>query len=302
MLLEIVGSLRGGDPLASAMSRYPAAFSTTYRRMVEIGEQVGAPEEALKHAAACMEKQKQSAKKIMQAMLYPSIVTGMAILVGIILVVVVLPPMVRMFTNLQVQLPLPTRILIAVTSFVNGHILELLLASAAGTVLLVALVRRPEGRRQLDRLLLRLPVLGKILLYSELSRFARTMSTLLQAGVTMSESISLATGSCTNRIITQALDAIASELLQGAGMAGPMTRTKLFPPMLAQMVRVGEETGRLDSNLLIVAECYDTIASERTQTMISTIEPALTLAIAVVVGFIALSVILPMYSLMGSIS
>ena len=301
MLREIAENLRGGSSLGAALARYPAVFSPTFRRMVEMGEQTGAPEEALEQAAANMERQRQATRKVMQAMLYPSMVIGMAVLVAIVLVVVVLPPLTRMFTSLGAQLPLPTRMLIALTSFLHAHFLELMALGGAGVVGLFLCLRTPGGRRRRDQLMLRLPLLGRILLYHELSRFARTVSTLLQAGLTMSESIKLATGSCSNRRVRQALESATAELLQGGGLSGPLSRTKLFPSMMVQMVRVGEETGRLDANLAVLAGAYETEAAEKTQALIATLEPLMTVAVAVLVGFIALSVILPMYTMMGSI-
>lgn len=301
MFSQIAESLRGGSTLGTALGQYPAVFPTTYRRMVEVGEQTGAPDEALRQAAMCLDKQRQSAKKVQAALVYPAMVTGMAVLVAIVLVVAVLPPMVEMFVSLNAELPLPTRVLIGSSSFINAHFIEMLLAAAGGTGFLVFFLRRPNGRRQLDRLLLRLPLMGRILLYSDLSRFARTMSTLLKSGIAMSESIELATGSCKNRIICEALANATRELLQGEGLSAPLSRAKLFPPLLVQMVRVGEETGHLDSNLAAVADSYEAETGERTQALIATMEPTLTLAIAVVVGFIAISVVMPMYSMLGSI-
>lgn len=301
MLMEITKKLREGSQLGSALGHYPMAFSSTYRKMVEIGEQTGCLEETLRQAATYLEKQREAVKKITRALAYPSMVVGVAVVVVILLVTLVLPAMAGLFANLGAQLPLPTRILMATTFFLRSNFLGLIIGIAAVGIFLLFLLRRPAGRQRLDWLQLKLPLVGTILLYSEVSRFADTMSILLKAGVSVSDSAELGTSCCKNRIVKDVVKSAADELLQGHGLSGPLKRSKLFPPMLVQMVRVGEETGSLDSTLAVVAATYEAEVDERSQAMLSLLEPALTLAIAVVVGFIAMSVIMPIYSVLGSI-
>ncbi|MBI4287739.1 MAG: type II secretion system F family protein [Chloroflexi bacterium] len=301
ILKEMQEKLQGGSPLSAVLNQYPNVFGPTYRKMVEVGEQTGCLEAALKQAAGYMEKQREAAKKIGKALVYPCIVTGVAVVVVVLLIVLVLPAMAGLFTSLGAQLPLPTRALIAGGNFVKTNYLIVILAIAAMVGLVYSWMRRPVGRRKVDRMLLRMPAFGPVILYGEISRFAGTMATLLRAGVTVAESAQLATGACRNGVIKEAVKNATEELMQGRGLSRPLARSGVFPAMMIQMVRVGEETGSLDNTLSVVAASYETEATERSQALIAMLEPALTVGIAVAVGFIALSVVMPIYSVLGSI-
>lgn len=298
---EIVVKLRAGDQLGSVLSLYPSIFPSTCLRMIEVGEQTGNLEGALRQVSAYLEKQREAAKKLSKALMYPTFVAVVAVVVVILLLVLVLPAMAGLFTNLSAKLPLPTRILLGTSTFLRNNYLVILLSVGAIAVLTLFRLRNPSGRKQLDGFLLKVPVLGNIIVYSDVARFAGTVSTLLQAGVTISVSTELGANACKNKVIKGSLEEVNKEMLQGHGLSGPLARTNLFPPMLIQMVRVGEETGGLNSTLSVVASVYEKEVEEKFQTLLAMVEPSLTVAISIIVGFIALSVIMPIYSVLGTI-
>jgi type IV pilus assembly protein PilC len=234
-------------------------------------------------------------------MTYPVIVLVMAVGVIALLTTFVLPQMMGMFTAMKVELPLPTQLLLNFTNFTMKNQLQILVVLVILVLGGAIFVMNPRGRRQLNRLSLRLPIMGRINVLSELSRFSRVTSLLLHAGLSITETIDLAAKASRNVIVREILQKVRTDLMEGRGLGVAIGRHRLFLPALVQMVSVGEETGRLEVTLATVASAYEVEADERTTAMIGMIEPAMTLFIAVVVGFIALSVVMPMYSLMGSL-
>jgi len=301
IISEIIEDLKKGKPFSEAISRHPQAFPKLYSRLIEVGEQTGELEVALGEVASHMEKQRAITKKVSRAMLYPTMVLLLAGGVIILLVTVALPALTGLFAGLDVELPLPTKILLGISDFVNAHKLQLLPIGALVPMLAIWYVRRPAGRRKFDELLLRVPLIGPINHKSEISRICRTMSMLLRAGLPLSEIMGIVHHTTQNTALRHALRQVHKELLQGGGLSGPMSQNKLFPQLVTQMVMVGEETGTLESNLATVADSYEADAEERSAAFTSMIEPVMTIFIALVVGFIALSVIMPMYSVLGAV-
>jgi type IV pilus assembly protein PilC len=304
-LARVVGilnsDLRNGVPFSRALAQHPKVFDDLFCRVVAVGEKTGSLETSLREVVAHLEKQQVALKKIKRSMTYPVIVLVMAVGVIALLTAFVLPQMMGMFTAMKVELPLPTQLLLNFTSFVMQNKLQILVA----TIILVLggaiFALNPSGRRQLNRLSLRLPVMGRINVLSELSRFSRVTAMLLHAGLSITETIDLAAKASRNIIVREIMQKVRLDLMQGRGLGVSLGRHRLFLPALVQMVSVGEETGRLEVTLSTVAAAYEVEADERTTAMIGMIEPAMTLFIAIVVGFIALSVVMPMYTLIGSI-
>ncbi|MEE8173995.1 MAG: type II secretion system F family protein [Dehalococcoidia bacterium] len=301
VLDSVIDDLRAGTPFSAALARHPRVFPQLYQRMVEVGERTGEPEAALKQVTDYMERENAASKKLGRAMIYPVMILVMAIAVVMLLITVALPPMVDMFDSLDTDLPLTTRILIGTVNFVSVNKITLLLAGGALGALAIICFRRPEIRLTLDRLLLRVPIIGSISLQGEVARLSRVMSALVRGGLALPETMELAADTARNRAVKQALTEVQEQLLLGQGLSGPMSQIRLFPPVLVQMVKVGEETGTLDSTLVTVADFYEAEAQAKTDAFISLIEPLMTAGIALLVGFIALSVITPMYSIMGEI-
>ena len=296
VLMTILHDLRGGKSLSVSMAQHPQVFSKLYCKMIGVGEQTGSLETVLRNLANYTERQSASVAKIKQAMLYPTIVLCLAIGVGVIMLAFLLPPLIDMFNRLGGTLPLPTMILLATMSFLKSYGLFVLVGIIALGILGFLYVRTPKGRYNMDVLMLKIPLIGRLMQVTELARACRSLSILFRAGLPLPEVMALTTQATGNRAVARALGAVEQDMLRGQGLAKPMSKNKLFLPLMVEMTKVGEETGNLDESLVIVAENYEIEADRRTQTLLSMIEPAMTIAMGLGVGFLALSVFMPIYS------
>jgi type IV pilus assembly protein PilC len=296
VLFAVINDLRGGKSLSLALAQQPQIFSKLYCKMINVGEQTGSLETVLKSLATYTERQSASMSKIKQAMMYPAVVFCLAIVVAIIMLTVLLPPLISMFKSLGGQLPLPTRILLAGMGFLQSYGVFLFV----GLVALIAVGffygRTPTGRYNRDRIMLRLPVLGRLNLVTELARACRSLAVLFRAGLPIPEVMALTIQATGNRVVARALSQVEQGMLRGQGMAKPMSNNHVFLPMMVEMTKVGEETGSLDESLIMVAENFEIEADRRTQALLGMIEPVMTIAMGLGVGFLALSVFMPIYS------
>ncbi|MFC2010747.1 type II secretion system F family protein [Chloroflexota bacterium] len=300
VLGTIVNDLRAGGAFSQAISKHPKAFSEIYCRTITVGEQTGNMGMVLNQMADYLEKQGALAKKIGGALRYPMMVMGVGLVVGILLMTVVMPQMMSMFTSMGVELPVPTRILIGISNFLTAYPLHFLIGGVVLAVAVLWLVKQPTGRRLLDRIKLVAPLIGTPTLLGELARFSRTMSVLITAGLSLQEIMELMPQSSSNKVIRDAISQVNEGLVLGEGLSEPMSRIALFPPLLIQMVAVGEESNTLDFTLGVVADFYEMTAEEKTTAMVGMITPLSTAFIGLFVGFIAISVLMPMYSLTGA--
>jgi type IV pilus assembly protein PilC len=220
----------------------------------------------------------------------------LAIAVAAIMVTVLLPPLIDMFSKLGGTLPLPTRMLLASMGFIESYGMYLLLVILALGIVGFLYTRTPNGRYTKDRLLLKVPVIGRLSLVNELARCCRSLSLLFRAGLPLPEVMTLTARATGNRAVARALSEVEQDLLKGQGLATPMSKRDVFLPLMVEMTKVGEETGNLDESLIIVAENYEIEADRRTQTLLGMIEPAMTIAMGLGIGFLALSVFMPIYS------
>jgi type IV pilus assembly protein PilC len=296
VLIEVLNDLRGGKGLSTALAQHPNVFSTLYCKLISVGEQTGSLEAVLRSLADYTERQATAAAKIKQALMYPAIVFCLAIGVAAIMVFVLLPPLIDMFNRLGGTLPLPTRMLLAGMGFIQSYGMYLFVVIIAVGIVGFLYSRTPNGRYLRDRLILRLPLIGRLSLVSELARACRSLSLLFRAGLPLPEVMALTTGATGNRAVARALVEVEQDMLKGQGLAKPMSKSNIFLPLMVEMTKVGEETGNLDEALIVVAENYEIEADRRTQTLLSMIEPAMTIAMGVGVGFLALSVFMPIYS------
>ena len=296
----LVEGIRGGGSLSAAMDSRPKSFPETYRRVVRASEQTGNLETGLKQAAAYIEKQDTSRQKVWRALAYPAFVLAMAAAVVVVLITIALPPLVGLFESLGAQLPWTTSLLIAVAGFV----LERRFTIFAGVILLIAavifLLRLPSVRLARDRALLKLPVIRSIIIGRGMQQFCQTASMLLGAGLQLPMVMDIAVQGSRNLVIRRAFVGVRERLLQGEGLSRPMREAGVFPPLLVEMVVVGEKTGALDNTLATLADYYEKKVERNLSTLVSLIEPALTLVIGGVVIFIALSMITPLYSILRS--
>jgi len=300
ILGSIVNDIRSGSSFSQAVTKHPKAFDEIYCRSIAVGEETGSLETVLHQMADYIERQQGLTQRIKKALTYPIMVMSAGVGVAILMITVVMPQMMGMFTAMSVELPLPTRILIGITEIFQNYTLYIVVGAAVLFAVGLWMTKRPSGKRVLDNLRLHMPILGPPALLSELGRFARTLSVMIGAGLHLQESMELLPHATTNIIFRDALNKVNERLLLGEGLSGPMTRVSLFPPLLVQMVAVGEESNTLDFTMGVVADFFETAAEEKTNAMVGMIGPISTVAIAALVGFIALSVIMPMYALTGA--
>jgi type IV pilus assembly protein PilC len=298
---DIAVQLHDGELLSSAMASHPRVFSRLYIDMIVAAEATGELDAILDQLARYLERAEATSRRLRQAMLYPAIVLCMAGVVVAILTTVVLPSFVALFADFGAELPLPTKIMIAIGAFGGTYGVQTV-AGVVGIIVVLSLVRDTRiVRRIRQRMILHLPVVGRIVKLGIETRFARTLGILLRAGVPIARAFDIATTGTGNGNYVRRLAPVRQRLLSGDGITEPLKASGLFGSLLIQMVKVGEETGTLDRYLDQAAEFMDDDLDYRTKQMVTVIEPMLILGVALVVGFVALSVVTPMYGILREI-
>jgi type IV pilus assembly protein PilC len=299
VVIEIISDIRAGNQLSVAMSRHPDVFNPLSCRTLAIGEQTGGLETMLRQVADYMEKEMVTRKGIKGALMYPAIALVVTVGVVAVLMLFVLPAFAGFYSDLGAKLPAITRMMLSASEFLKHNIMVILLSIFIAIGLLLIYFRTSEGKYNLDRIMLRIPILGKVRHLNELARSSRSISLLYTAGLPLTEIMPLVIQGSTNRVMSKALYDVQAEMLKGEGLAKPMSKNPLFLPMMVQMVKVGEETGSLDASLQAVANNYEAEAQDKTKTLIGMIQPVMTIFIAGIVGVIALSMVSAMYSMYG---
>ena len=300
VLGDVISDLRAGHQLSRAMSKHPRVFSPIYCRLIGVGEQSGDLETVLKQVADYMEKEVTTAKETKSALMYPVITFVVTIGVVAVLVTFVLPGFGSLYSSLGVEMPASARLLIDLSGKLKEYWTFLMLGMLAVLGLAYFYIRTPNGRAKWDRLILRLPLLGRVIQLSELSRLCRSMSLLFRTGLPLTEILPMLVQSSRNQALSKALTEVQQDMIKGEGISQPMAKNKLFLSMMVQMVRVGEETGNLDVTLLAVARSYDAEIEDRTRSLIALIQPAMTLILGGVIAAIAFSLVSAMYSMYGT--
>jgi len=301
VLGEVISELRSGNQLSTALGKHPESFSPIYCRSLSVGEQTGSLETVLRQMADHLEKEEAAAKEVKNALKYPMIVGIVAAIVIGVIVTFVFPAFASLYTLLDVELPLATRLLISAVEWLTNNGLYLIAAVLIIALLVFAYTKTPGGRFNWDNLSLRLPLLGWVRQLDELAHCCRSMSLLFRAGLPLPEVMSLVIDSSKNRVVKRVLADAQQDMLKGEGLSRPMAKSKLFLPLMVQMVKVGEETGNLDVTLTAVAQHFEAEARDKMRSLIGLIQPATTLAIGVVVAAVALSLISAMYSIYGQV-
>lgn len=296
----IIEEVKGGNSLSQALGNHTNYFHDTYRQVIRASEQAGQLGTGLRQAALYMEKQLITGRKVKRAMVYPAFILLMAVAVTILLITVALPPLVSLFQSVGADLPLVTRGLIGTGSFLLDNGLYVL----AGIILVIiagfGLLRLPSVRLARDGLWLKLPLVGRVIIERSLQHFCQTAAMLLNAGLHLPLILEIAIQTSRNQVIRRALGKVRERLVQGEGLAEPLAESELFPPLLAEMVAVGEKTGSIDTTFATLADFYENKVGRRIDGMIAMIEPVMTVIVGIVVIFIALSMITPMYTILRS--
>jgi type II secretory pathway component PulF len=298
IIQDLLRSVRGGTSLGEALSKHhPRPFSRLYVNMVRAGERGGVLEQTLRRLAEFLEEAQEFRDALVSALIYPTLLAAVGGAAVIFLMTFVIPRFADIFRDLGSTIPLPTQVLLVISAWLRSHWWAL-----AGAALALALATRvwvatPQGRLQVDGFVLRLPVLGAIALQTEVARFARITGTLLRSGVPMLGALAVVKDMMGNRILARAVDSLAQGVRSGAGLSRPMTEARVFPPLAIHMVKVGEETGRLDEMLLKVGATFESDTRKALKRLISLVEPAIILVMGLVVGFIVVAMLLAILSI-----
>lgn len=301
VIRDVLNDVESGHTLADAMRKHPKVFTDLYVNMVAAGEAGGILDTILLRLATFLEKNDALVRKIRGAMVYPGVIVTVAILAVVILLVKVIPTFQNMFESAGVALPLATRIVIAASAFLQGYWLFLL----AGAIVLVFAIRAAyqtsEGRLQIDRFLLALPIFGDLQRKAAVARFTRTLGTLVSSGVPILEGLEITAKTAGNRVIHDAIMESRSSIAGGETIAAPLKESGVFPPMVVQMINVGEETGGLDDMLDKIADFYDEEVDVAVQALLSALEPIMIVVLGVVIGGMIVAMYLPIFDMVNAV-
>ncbi len=298
---KIADSVRKGVSLSTAMEEHPRLFSKLYVSMVRVGEEAGALQRVMADLAQLLEHEDEVRGEVLAAVAYPAFVLAFGIFTVTILLTVVLPKLFGMLQEMLQVLPLPTLILLKVSGLLHNHWF-LILVVAGGTVGGVwRYVRSPQGAENWDRLKLRLPVMGGVFRSAALSRFARTLGTLVKSGVSLLPALKIVENTIGNLVLAKSIAQVAEETRGGDSLATPLRKLGIFPKTVVQMINVGEETGKLDEMLLKVADIEERHMRARTKTLVSLLAPALILVVGALVGFMVIAILLPIFKMSRAI-
>lgn len=302
-LKEIVAQVRvdveGGRPLSDSMARHPKAFPPLYVNMVKAGETGGVLDEVLNRVATYLEKEQQLRSKIRSAMVYPILLTFAALGGLFFMTIVILPQFENLFKEIGAggTLPLPTQIAMAASVAIRRYWYIFFAIMAVATYVLRRYLRTPGGRARYDRFKLKMPVLGDLNRKIVVARFTRTLGTLIASGVPIMQSLEVVAKAIDNVVIGDAVDAVRASIREGQTIAIPLQFSGVFPPMVVQMAKVGEETGALEQMLQKVADFYDVEVETMVASLTSLLEPILIIVMGVIVGAMVISLYLPIFQL-----
>jgi len=301
-LIQVRRDVEGGATLSNSLAKHPSVFDTLYVSMVKAGEMGGVLDEVLERLASFKEKDYSLKKKVKSALTYPVVILVMALGIVFFLVNFILPTFVTLFEGMNLDLPLPTQILIGVTKAAKDMriMIPAFAILVAGIFALGNYIRTPVGRKQYDLLKLNVPVFGILNKKVAISRFCRTLGTLLSSGVPIMQALEIVGKASGNEIVALTVSKVRESIREGESIASPLGASGMFPPMVTQMVAVGEETGNLDAMLSKIADFYDTEVEYLLASLTSMLEPIMIVGMGAIVGFIVISVFLPLYQLIGS--
>lgn len=302
VIKKVRGEVESGQPLSEALQQHPKIFGRLFINLVRAGETSGTLDTVLERIADFQEKQLALQGKIKSALTYPTVVLVFALGITYFLLTTVVPQFAGILTQLNAPLPFITRMLMAVSNFLQ-HSGLLLLAIIAVIVLAYRwYYRTPQGRHAIDDFKLRLPVFGNLIQKSAISSFARTFGLLVSSGVNIIESLEITKGTADNAIVEETIENAKNVVISGDQMSSSLATSKVFPPMVVSMVAIGEETGSLDNMLNKVADFYDREVDEAVESLTAAIEPMMIVFLGGIVGLIVAGMFLPMFSIIGTLS
>ena len=298
---EVVYDVESGHTLADALSKHPKAFTELYKNMVSAGEAGGILDTILLRLATFLEKNDMIVRKVKGAMIYPAVIFSVAGIAVVVLLIFVIPTFQNMFASVNMELPLPTRIVIAMSKLLQGYWWAMGLAVFALYWGVKRWYATSTGQLTLDKLMLNLPVLGDLLRKSAVSRFTRTLGTLISSGVSILDGLEITAKTAGNRVIQDAIMASRSSIAGGDTISAPLAKSQVFPPMVISMIAVGEQTGGLDEMLAKIADFYDEEVDAAVSGLLALLEPVMIVFLGVVVGGMVVAMYLPIFDMINAV-
>ncbi len=298
---EVVFEVESGHTVADAMRKHPKAFSDLYTNMVDAGEKGGILDTILGRLAVFLEKNDALVRKVKGAMIYPSVIMGVAVIAIVVLLWKVIPVFQSMFASVNMELPGPTKFVIMLSAFLNAYWWALIIGTAATAWGIKTAYGTSSGQLLIDKLMLRVPVLGDVLRKSAVSRFTRTLGTLISSGVSILDGLEITAKTSGNRVIQDAIMESRASIAGGESIAAPLQKSKVFPPMVISMISVGEQTGGLDEMLTKIADFYDDEVDAAVSGLLSLLEPIMIVFLGVVVGGMIVAMYLPIFDMVNAV-
>jgi type IV pilus assembly protein PilC len=303
ILNAVRGSVEGGATLSASMKQHEKVFDALYYNMVEAGETGGILDTILQRLSSYIEKNVKLKRAVRSALIYPVSVIGIAAMVITLLLWKVVPIFVTLFNGLDVDLPLPTRIVIGLSNFVGSYYgLGILIFAIAAGFAIKFWYGTPQGRFVLDTILLKAPVVGMVLRKIAVARFTRTLGTLISSGVPILEGLDITARTSGNAVVERAISATRKAVEAGRSLVDPLKETDVFPGMVTQMIGVGEQTGAMDAMLQKIADFYEDEVDAAVKDMLTAIEPIMIVVLGLIVGGVVISMYLPLFSLIAKLS
>jgi type IV pilus assembly protein PilC len=297
----VVFDVESGHTVADALAKHPNAFSDLYVNMVAAGEAGGILDTILMRLATFMEKNDALVRKVKGAMIYPGVIMSVAVIAICVLLIFVIPVFETMFGSVGLALPLPTRVVIGLSRFLKGYWWLIGGGIAGSFVMVKRYYATPGGKLLIDKAMLKVPVLGDVLRKSAVSRFTRTLGTLISSGVSILDGLEITAKTAGNRVIQDAIMASRASIAGGDTIAAPLQKSAVFPPMVISMIAVGEQTGGLDEMLSKIADFYDEEVDAAVSGLLSLLEPVMIVFLGVVVGGMIIAMYLPIFDMINAV-
>ena len=301
IMRKVVFDVESGNTVADALAKHPQAFSNLYVNMVAAGEAGGILDTILMRLATFMEKNDALIRKVKGAMIYPGVIMTVAAIAVTVLLIFVIPVFENLFASAGLALPLPTRIVMGASRFLKGYWYIVLGVIGASVFLLKRYHATSNGKLKIDRFMLKVPVLGDVLRKSAVSRFTRTLGTLVSSGVSILDGLEITAKTAGNRVVQDAIMESRSSIAGGDTIAAPLKKSGVFPPMVISMISVGEQTGGLDEMLAKIADFYDEEVDAAVSNLLSLLEPVMIVFLGVVVGGMVVSMYLPIFDMINAV-
>jgi type IV pilus assembly protein PilC len=297
----VVYDVESGHTLADALRKHPKAFTELYVNMVAAGEAGGILDTILLRLATFMEKNDALVRKVKGAMIYPAVIFAVAGICIVILLIFVIPVFQEMFAGIGQQLPLPTRVVIGASDFLQNYWWMLILGGVGTFFGIKRYYATPQGKLNIDKFMLHVPVLGDLIRKSAVSRFTRTLGTLIASGVSILDGLEITAKTAGNRVIHDAVMESRASIAGGETIAAPLQKSKVFPPMVISMIAVGEQTGGLDEMLSKIADFYDEEVDAAVEALLALMEPVMIVVLGAVVGGMIVAMYLPIFGMISAV-